>query len=75
MGRRVPDDCSVVGCDGLDSAAYTNPPLTTVRVPFYEIGAEAMRLLLKMVAGGPSAAVTSVVPVQLIKRASTASVA
>src|SRR5207248_5062746 len=46
-GRRLPEECSVVGCDGLDSAAYTTPPLTTVRVPFYEIGVESMRLLRK----------------------------
>ena len=73
LGKRVPEDCSVAGCDGLDSAAYTTPPLTTVHVPFYEIGAEAMRLLLKMVAGGSPTGTKVVVPVQLIARASTAS--
>jgi LacI family transcriptional regulator len=30
-GRRVPEDCSVVGFDDLPSAAFYNPPLTTVR--------------------------------------------
>jgi LacI family transcriptional regulator len=71
-GRRVPSDCSVVGCDGLDSAAFTNPPLTTVRVPFYEIGAEAMRVLLKMVAGGTAEGGRVTLPVRLIQRASSA---
>jgi LacI family transcriptional regulator, galactose operon repressor len=70
-GRGVPDDCSVVGCDGLDSAAYTNPPLTTVRVPFYDIGVEAMRVLLRMVMGGASTGATVRLPVHLITRAST----
>ena len=70
LGKRVPEDCSIVGCDGLDSAAYTNPPLTTVRVPFYDIGTEAMRVLLKIVGGG--AASGAKIPVRLIIRASTA---
>jgi LacI family transcriptional regulator, galactose operon repressor len=72
VGKRVPYDCSIVGCDGLDSAAFTNPPLTTVRVPFYEVGGEAMRVLLRMVAGGTAAADKINLPVQLIARASSA---
>jgi LacI family transcriptional regulator len=72
-GRRVPDDCSVVGCDDLDAAAYTNPPLTTVHIPFYESGAEAMRLLLAMVASSSAAGKRVTLPVRLVTRASTAS--
>src|SRR5438067_12574735 len=71
-GRRLPEECSVVGCDGLDSAAYTTPPLTTVRVPFYEIGVEAMRLLLKLVDGGAPRTSMVMLPVHLIRRGSTA---
>ena len=74
LGRRVPVDCSVVGCDGLDTAASTNPPLTTVHVPFYEIGAEAMRVLLRLVAGGTDGARGTTLPVHLITRSSTATV-
>jgi LacI family xylobiose transport system transcriptional regulator len=33
-GLRVPDDLSVVGFDDVDQAAWTAPPLTTVRQPF-----------------------------------------
>jgi LacI family transcriptional regulator len=72
MNRRVPEDCAVAGCDGLDSAAYTTPPLTTVRVPFYDIGAEAMRQLLKMVTSGSAGATRVKLPVHLIARGSTA---
>ena len=71
LGRRVPDDCAVVGCDGLESSAYTTPPLTTVRVPFYEIGAEAMRLLLRMVGDGSVTHRDEHLPVHLIVRASS----
>jgi LacI family transcriptional regulator len=70
-GRRVPDDCAVVGCDDIDMAAYTVPPLTTVHVPFYETGEEAMRLLLKMIAAGSVVPRKRLLPVHLVVRASS----
>jgi LacI family transcriptional regulator len=70
-GRRVPDDCAVVGCDDIDMAAYTVPPLTTVHVPFYETGEEAMRLLLTMIAAGPVVPRKRLLPVHLVVRASS----
>jgi LacI family transcriptional regulator len=69
-GRRIPEDCAVVGCDDIDIAAYAEPPLTTVHVPFYETGAEAMRLLLKIVTDGSDVPSKLVLPVHLIVRAS-----
>jgi LacI family transcriptional regulator len=72
LGKAVPSECSVVGCDDIDSAAYTTPPLTTVHIPFFETGAEAMRLLLRMIAN-PNVSPTNVtLPVRLVVRASTA---
>ncbi|TMF36949.1 MAG: LacI family transcriptional regulator [Chloroflexi bacterium] len=71
--RAVPDDCSVVGCGDLDAAAFTSPPLSTVHVPFYETGAEAMRLLLRMVANGKASGGRIMLPVHLIARESTSS--
>ena len=38
MGLRVPDDVSVVGYDDEALAADLRPALTTVRIPFYEMG-------------------------------------
>ena len=70
IGKQVPDDVSLAGCDGLDSTAYTNPPLTTVRVPFYEVGAEAMRVLLRLVGGASDGGAGILVPVHLIARGS-----
>ncbi len=71
FGKSVPADCSVVGCDDIEIAAYTVPPLTTVRVPVYETGEEAIRLLLKMIASGSSGPRGTLLPVQLIPRASS----
>jgi DNA-binding LacI/PurR family transcriptional regulator len=36
--KRVPDDMSVVGFDDIPLAAFFDPPLTTVRLPAYELG-------------------------------------
>jgi LacI family transcriptional regulator len=71
LRKSVPGECAVVGCDDIDMAAYTLPPLTTIRVPFYETGAEAMRLLLGMVASGSVAPQKILLPVRLIVRASS----
>jgi len=49
LGLRVPEDISLAGFDDIDIAAYCNPPLTTVRVPAYEIGKIAMKIILKMI--------------------------
>lgn len=45
-GRRVPEDISVAGFDDVPMAEYGPVPLTTMRVPTYEIGSEGARLLL-----------------------------
>jgi LacI family transcriptional regulator len=44
-GIRVPEDLSVVGFDSTGLCEHTNPPLTSVRQPVYEIAAEAFRML------------------------------
>lgn len=46
---QVPGDISIAGFNDLDFAAHTNPPLTTVRIPAEEIGAEAAKLLLQSI--------------------------
>ncbi|MEU8299409.1 LacI family DNA-binding transcriptional regulator [Micromonospora sp. NPDC048909] len=51
-GRRVPQDVAVIGFDDIETAAYTEPPLTTVRQPIQEIGRQMTRQLLRLAAGG-----------------------
>jgi LacI family repressor for deo operon, udp, cdd, tsx, nupC, and nupG len=48
-GLKIPDDFSLAGFDDVEVSAYCNPPLTTVRVPAYEIGQMAMKILLQMI--------------------------
>jgi LacI family transcriptional regulator len=45
-GRSVPADVSVIGFDDIFGAAFTNPPLTTIRSPLSEAGSRAVRALL-----------------------------
>lgn len=70
--RRMPADCSVVGCDDLSFAAYLVPPLTTVRIPFEETGERAATLLLDRI-GGKRIPARDLLPVGLVVRASTSS--
>ena len=56
LGRHVPDDLAVAGFDDIMLAALVTPPLTTCRVPRYELGTQAMRLLLNQIRGCPDAA-------------------
>ena len=48
LGRRVPDDCAIIGFDDIALATLVDPPLTTVRLPKYKIGQMAMSRLLEM---------------------------
>ncbi|MCK4795256.1 MAG: LacI family DNA-binding transcriptional regulator [Desulfobacteraceae bacterium] len=53
-GLQVPEDVSLAGFDDIDIAAYCDPPLTTIRVPGYEMGRIAMRALSEMIKNGES---------------------
>ena len=50
-GRRVPADVAVIGFDDIETAAYTDPPLTTIRQPIVELGRAMTRQLLRIAAG------------------------
>lgn len=50
-GRRVPEDVAVVGFDDIAFARMFTPPLTTLNVPKYDLGVNAMRILLDRISG------------------------
>lgn len=52
LGLRIPDDVAMVSFDGTRAAAFTRPPLTTLRQPIAEIAHGAVRHLLARVADG-----------------------
>ncbi|MBU2643815.1 LacI family transcriptional regulator [bacterium] len=51
-GLKVPDDISIAGFGDIDVAAFSNPPLTTVRVPSYQCAYKGTEVLLKMIKEG-----------------------
>ena len=51
---RCPEDVSVVGFNDMPFTARFAPPLTTIHIPHYEIGAAAAELMLERLADGDS---------------------
>ncbi|MDY7080348.1 MAG: LacI family DNA-binding transcriptional regulator [Chloroflexota bacterium] len=49
----IPDDVAVVGFDDVQLAHYVDPPLTTVRLPAYELGYRAAILLTDLIGSEP----------------------
>jgi DNA-binding LacI/PurR family transcriptional regulator len=72
-GLTVPNDMSIVGYDDTINAAYLNPPLTTIKLPIAEMGHTAGKKILDLIKnGGSFSPGTTMLPVELIIRASTA---
>ncbi len=49
LGITVPDQVSVLGFDDIEISAFLSIPLTTVRVPAYDIGRKAAEMLIKQI--------------------------
>lgn len=69
-GLYCPKDISLVGFDDLELSDLTDPPLTTVAQPVYQMGAEGVNLLLKRIAGSRQPAVQLELPTDLKLRRS-----
>ncbi len=72
VGLSVPDDLSIVGFDDTEIARIASPPLTTVRQPLQEMGAVALRTVLRLVAGEKIDSNHVELATELVVRASTA---
>lgn len=51
LGLRVPDDVAISGCNDLPVASQVTPRLTTQRIPRYQMGATAARMLIERIGG------------------------
>ena len=51
LGKKIPEDVSVVGYDGLAQGDYYNPRLTTVRQPVEEMARVTIEHLFEMIEG------------------------
>ncbi len=70
---RVPEDIAVAGFDNLPWTRLVEPGLTVIAQPTYEIGREAIELLLHRIANPTSAKRQLVLRGELVERGSTAS--
>lgn len=70
QGLKVPDDISFVGYGDIKLASIYRPKLTTIREPYYDFGAVAIRRILKDIKGESIEEQTINLPVQLMVRES-----
>lgn len=50
-GYKIPQDVSIHGFDGLTFSAYTNPPLTTIKLPLADMGRKAAKTIIGIIEG------------------------
>jgi LacI family transcriptional regulator len=70
LGRWIPEDVSVIGFDNIPESALTDPPLTTIDQSIQAMGAEAVRLLVKLIDGTANGPLQIVLPTTLVVRQS-----
>ena len=60
-GLRVPQDVSVIGFDDIQSAAFQNPALSTVRQPLHTMGVLAAETLLRQIDEGSTQPLSKII--------------
>jgi LacI family transcriptional regulator len=71
-GLRCPNDVSVVGYNDMPFVDRFRPPLTTIRVPHYELGSTAAHLMLEQLQGIDAPPRQLLLKPELVIRGSTA---
>jgi LacI family transcriptional regulator len=49
IGKRVPEDVSIIGYDNIRMAELYAPALTTIAQPVYQMGVTAMRAIIRRI--------------------------
>lgn len=71
LGLDVPTDVAVIGFDDRDIAQYMHPPLSTLVLPFYEMGRAAVELMLDVASGLHRSPSRVKIECELVERHST----
>lgn len=66
----IPDDISICGYGDIEIASIYRPRLTTVKEPYYDIGAVAIRRIIKQINGEKLDEENIFLPIKIIKRES-----
>lgn len=68
IGKKIPDDISIIGFDGIDIDLYQDPPLSTIVVPKIDMGQDAFQLMVQILDKKLNGHKKIIVPVELIIR-------
>src|SRR5262249_42202844 len=71
LGLAIPDDVAMVGYDDIGPVALLTPPLTTVRIAYYDFGRVAAQLLLDLIDGLAERPQRRVIEPELVVRGSS----
>jgi len=71
LGYQIPEDISVMGIDNIASTQFVDPPLTTVSLPLYDLGAMGMERLIKLRHQETTTEEVTILPHHLVIRRST----
>lgn len=71
LGKKVPEDVSIVGFDGIAISKMTFPELTTIAQPIYQMGALAAEKLIQLIEGEQIESFYEELEVELVKRQTT----
>ncbi len=71
LGIKVPEDMAIVSCDNLPFTGLLHPSLTTIDIPKFEMGVEAVKILLTKIKYGKKKTTQVVLEPKLIERDST----
>jgi LacI family transcriptional regulator len=69
LGLAVPEDLSVIGFDNVPESALSEPPLTTIEQPIQQMGFDATKILIGLIAEQPVPEHT-MLPTKLVVRGS-----
>jgi LacI family transcriptional regulator len=72
VGLQPAHDVAIVGFDDLEAAALAHPPLTTIRQDRQELGTVAAELAIELIDDPEATPAATVLPVELVVRASSA---
>ena len=67
LGLTIGTDIAVVGFDGVQDAKHSEPPLTTLDIPIFDIARQLVAMLLKTIAGESSDTPVFIKPILLFR--------
>lgn len=68
---KIPEDLALIGFDGIAITAFTDPPLSTVRQPLFEMGFTATEMLFNKIKEPERSSEYKIFPVDIVEGKST----